>query len=152
MQIVLTISWLVGLVDPSLRQYLTTHQDSRVDHLLIQLGLRCSGVKAYRCDARGKFKGRGNHLEGNAERCSELYPQVAVFAKSHLSIAMPNHVFLSSLLISYRRSRCLCSLARLANVIDFVEPFVKTAPGTLLVDFVWLVSRLDFTSRWAFES
>ena len=96
--------------------------------------------------------GRGNHPKRIEERCFEICIRVAAFSEAHLSIAMLDHVFLSSPLKSYRRSRYLCSLARLAEVIDCVEPFVTSALWTLSVGFSWQVSRLDFSREWAFES
>jgi hypothetical protein len=42
-------------------------------------------------------------------------------------------MFISSLLVSYNWFMCLCSLARLADVLDCVEPFATSAPQSLLV-------------------
>jgi hypothetical protein len=59
----------------------------------------------------------------------------------------PEHVFITSLVRSYNKSMCLCSLVRLADVLDCVGPFAKLAPRSLLVQLSLTATELEFEPR-----
>jgi hypothetical protein len=60
---------------------------------------------------------------------------------------MPEHVFISLLLISYNKCMCLCSLARLADVLDCVGPFTGSAPQSLLVKLSLTATKTQLEAR-----
>jgi hypothetical protein len=61
--------------------------------------------------------------------------------------SMPEHVFITSFVRSYNKSMCLCSLARLADVLDCVGPFTKSAPRFLLVQLSLTATELQLEPR-----
>jgi hypothetical protein len=79
-----------------------------------------------------------------------VYSLLAIADDSELvpvNYSLPEHVFVTSLLRSYNQSMCLCSLARLADSVDCVEPFTSLAPQSLLVQFSLTATELQVESR-----
>jgi hypothetical protein len=68
----------------------------------------------------------------------QMYSLLAVAedaTRLRVDYSMAEHWFILSLLWSYNQSMCLCSLARLSDVLDCVGPFTSLAPQRICVPF-----------------